>query len=118
MQRPCKIRAGLANLGIPWNKIIIYPLEIKLLNNDGFIEKKWSQANINDDPKIFEYKIEFKSKVSDKGNPELFHTYTDILGDNNCIQFCKINNFLCKIKILTLPILAKCSWVNDDFPGV
>ncbi len=84
-----------------YNKIIIYPLEIKLLNNDGFIEKKWSQANINDDPKIFEYKIEFKSKVSDKGNPELFHTYTDILGDNKETDYCRfVNNdkeFCCKI---------------------
>ena len=91
------------------HRIIIYnydktnnlPLEITLFNEKEFIEKQWIQKDSESAPVILGYdNITFKSKVYDKGNPQLFNSYANLLGTNTSSDYCRFvdndKKFCCK----------------------
>lgn len=93
------------------NRIIIYnylkknnyPLKIGIYNKKGFLEKQWIKDNIKKIPKITNYaKFDYVSPVYDKGNPELFSSYANILGKNDSPSYCRFvkddTQFCCKHK--------------------
>lgn len=86
-----------------YENIINYPIEITLLNENNFLEKQWKAITSKKKPIITSYSdIDFITNVSDKGNPELFKSYANILGDPEFPSYCRFvkddSEFCCKHK--------------------
>ena len=80
-----------------------YPLQIKIVNKNEFIEKQWVAKTKQSSPSITDYSdIDFITDVYDKGNPELFKSYANVTGDIDVPSYCRFvkndTEFCCKHK--------------------
>lgn len=80
-----------------------YPLKIILFNKKEFIEKQWIAKTNQSKPTITDHSdIDYITEVYDKGNPELFKSYANIVGDVDSASYCRFvkndTEFCCKHK--------------------